>query len=242
MDKLLHCCNLIAEKLHLPHCGYTSIESGEFMITWKDTFGIIKKMFNINQSQIASFLGVQKDTITKIQKGNLNSTPTNEDIYRKIFNPNTPNNPAKDTEKYLLSLLEEIIEKEFKEVRETMKDCWVEDDKYIIGDYEKFVMKMLERTIYISSSKGKTALPDINNATDPSMDSGGAQLSIPDKYKMCLFCTRWNGNASDALKIKTGVYGTCLMYNRDQISTGGTDCKDYKANDVRISSRMLSRR
>lgn len=68
--------------------------------------------------------------------------------------------------------------------------------------------------------------------TELSSDSGGAQLSIPDKYRRCVLCTKWKGNASYAYKIKTGVYGTCMMYNRDQISTGGTDCKDYEPKSV----------
>lgn len=67
----------------------------------------------------------------------------------------------------------------------------------------------------------------------------GAHISIPDNYRRCVFCTKWKGNASHANKFKSGVYGTCVMYNRDQLSTDGIDCKDFEPNEARISKQIL---
>lgn len=316
------------------------------MITWNDTFEIIKIMFNIDQKTIAYLMDVPDYKISRIKTGNLTPSFSNEDIYRKIFDPNTKDSPAKDTEKYLLSTLEDIIKNGFDNVKEAMKDYWVEDDKYKDGDYKIFVIKMLERTLYIPSPKEKSvssdlkreaglnndkiedpfsnneatdtlsqpALPNItietvsnidvisdqqakisnsdkveetslhtkapvildeaesagidneqeplapdvademsdNDGSDDSslnietttlpnanrtgfrIDSSGAQLPIPDEYRRCLFCTRWKGNTSIAYKSISGVFGDCIMYKREQISTGGTDCKNYEPDYDRI--------
>lgn len=131
------------------------------MITWNDTFEIIKIMFNIDQKTIAYLMDVPDYKISRIKTGNLTPSFSNEDIYRKIFDPNTKDSPAKDTEKYLLSTLEDIIKNGFDNVKEAMKDYWVEDDKYQNGDYKTFVMKMLERTLYIPSPKEKSVSSDI---------------------------------------------------------------------------------
>lgn len=78
-----------------------------------------------------------------------------------------------------------------------------------------------------------TALPDTNR-TKSKIESGGAHLSVPDEYRRCLFCTRWKGNTSIAYESISGVFGDCIMYKREQISTGGTDCKNYEPDYDRI--------
>lgn len=77
------------------------------------------------------------------------------------------------------------------------------------------------------------------NGTDSSIGSGGAQISIPDKYRRCVFCIYWTGNASDAYKSKTGVSGMCKLYHRVQRSTDRIDCRDYEPNEARISKQIL---
>lgn len=147
------------------------------MITWKDVFEIIKEMFNINQDKIADLMGmgVKKYTISKIKSGKQAPPFSIEDMYQKIFDPNTQESPANDTEKFLLFALEEIIETGFKEVNETMKDCWIEDDKYKAGDYKIFAMRMLERTKCVSSFKDETEISVPNSKkvelqSQPDMD------------------------------------------------------------------------
>lgn len=62
-----------------------------------------------------------------------------EELYDAIFNLETSTSFAHDTgsEKYCLSLLKDTINKDFKEVREDMDDCWDEEN------YETFVLNLL---------------------------------------------------------------------------------------------------
>lgn len=85
----------------------------------------------------------------------------------------------------------------------------------------------------------EVVFPDTNRI-EFRTDRGGAQLSIPNKYRRCAFCIDWTGDANDAFKNKTSVRGMCKLYRRVQRSTDGIDCKDYEPNEARISKQMLS--
>jgi len=111
------------------------------MIEWRDIIEIIKKMFPISQTKIAELLRCNKSAITRLKKEGAQPTFTDEQMFLYIFNPANPESPASNLNKngYYLRLLKEIIEENFKIVRESLDDCWDEQD------YQTFVLRMLGR-------------------------------------------------------------------------------------------------
>lgn len=67
----------------------------------------------------------------------------------------------------------------------------------------------------------------------------GAQLSIPEECKVCLYCHNWEGNALNVRKSTDGVYGPCIKYDSKIMSSSKEACKDFKPNYNRISNHIL---
>jgi len=113
------------------------------MIEWRDIIEIAKRMFDINQTEIAKLLNCDKSAITRLKKEGAQPTFANEQMFSCVFDPSSPNSPASklNSNEYYLNLLKEIIEAgtDFIELRETLADCW--DEK----DYKIFVLRMLDR-------------------------------------------------------------------------------------------------
>lgn len=70
----------------------------------------------------------------------------------------------------------------------------------------------------------------------------GAQIYIPDKYKNCAFCTRWKGDLKYTSKSETGIWGICMLHNKEMFSTEGIDCKLYEPKYGKITiDELLSK-
>lgn len=124
------------------------------IFTWKDLFLTVEKMYNIRPEDIATYLQVDAATISKHKNGKLKKfTLDNEEIYNKLFSPNSGIVPLKWTEKELFSLLKEAVEE--IGFRNVMYDLWGSEFNYNKGEYKFFVITMLER-INIKCPKGLT--------------------------------------------------------------------------------------
>lgn len=213
------------------------------MITWKETIEIIKSTFETNQNKMGKLLGYDKSTISKVKSGTQPPPFSNEDVFEKIFSPYTETSPAKaisTSEAYLLGILKEVIQKKFTTVKLELHDCWEE------SNYEIFVMELLGRTRQGSIMKTKsdgvvgcdTSLPTDTLYTDID-NGGGAQISVPSQYRKCVFCAKWKCKTNYIHAIHTDIYGTCIVYGRDQLSSEGSACRHYEPNYGRITPQIL---
>lgn len=216
------------------------------MITWDKSIAIIKMTFGIAQSKMGELLGFDKTTISKVKSGKQPPPFSSEDVFEKIFNPHIENSPANaisTSEAYLLGVLKEIIQAGFPTVKTEMLDCWEETN------YKVFVMELLGRTRQGGPKKTKTdetvcrdaSLPTDTSHTDIG-NCGSAQISVPSQYMKCVFCAKWKCRTNYVHAINTDVYGTCIVYGRDQLSSAGTDCRHYEPNYGRITPQMLQHR
>jgi hypothetical protein len=125
------------------------------MLTWKDFFRIVEEMYNINPEDISIYLDVDAGTISKHKKGKLKkfTSRSNEEIFAMLFSPNSGIVPLKWNESELLSLLKEAIET--TGFRGVMEDLWGNGFPYKKGEYETFVMALLNR-INLKWPKGAT--------------------------------------------------------------------------------------
>jgi hypothetical protein len=115
--------------------------------TWKDTFEIIERMFDINPEDIAVALDVSPSTISRLvnNKTKKFTSLSHEEIYSCIFDPNSETCPLKgEKERVLLSFLKDAII--FVGFRAAMDDIWNYDTNYKDGNYKLFVMTLLKRT------------------------------------------------------------------------------------------------
>lgn len=61
-----------------------------------------------------------------------------------------------------------------------------------------------------------------------------AQISIPEEYHLCLYCKNWKGNIQDARCCEDGVYGKCLLYQKDILSSNKKICGNFNPACERI--------
>lgn len=61
-----------------------------------------------------------------------------------------------------------------------------------------------------------------------------AQISIPEKYYVCLYCKKWKGNIHDARECKDGVYGKCLLFQQEVLSSNRKICNKFNPAYERI--------
>lgn len=61
-----------------------------------------------------------------------------------------------------------------------------------------------------------------------------AQISIPEKYHLCLYCKNWKGNIQDARCCEDGVYGKCLLYQKNILSSNEKICGNFNPAYERI--------
>ena len=106
-------------------------------ISWKTFITIIHRMWYIKQKKIAECLHVEPATISRLAKGKqLRFNCNISDIYRDLFDPNTPGIPAHSKKPAkLLRDLKIVIEE--VGLSDATKG-WEEND------YEKYVMELLK--------------------------------------------------------------------------------------------------
>lgn len=79
--------------------------------------------------------------------------------------------------------------------------------------------------------------------TDSQNTFSGAQLSVPNDCKICLYCKNWEGNTKNAYKSIAGVYGTCIVYDKKILSTtDGTNCHMFIPNYEQIHRYEINQR
>lgn len=217
-------------------------------ITWKYIFDLLKRMLELNQREIADYLSVHPSTISNLINGKQPRFRYKiNDVYDNLFSPNAPLSPAYNKQpKELL----EIIKDDIKEAGLTDAAKNLKND-----DYEKFVMGLLhlakenepkksikeenlpshvvenEKNDQKDNERQLAQIPTQENLQNINMV---AQLNIPPNCKICLCCTKWEGNAQDAYKNIDGVLGKCMFYNNNTLSTDGINCEKFKANYGRI--------
>jgi len=105
-------------------------------ITWQDFFSIVKSMWGLSDSSLATYLGYHRSTVGLIVKGETKRlTLENDEIFTALFDP-TKNSPAaKRGEKHTFDELKKIIKENegFSEATESLNH----------DDYKDFVMGLL---------------------------------------------------------------------------------------------------
>lgn len=64
--------------------------------------------------------------------------------------------------------------------------------------------------------------------------STSAQISIPEEYHICLYCKKWTGNIQDARNSEDGIYGKCLLYQKEILSSNRKICDNFNPAYGRI--------
>lgn len=213
--------------------------------SWEHLFNLTKKFLGINQAQIAKALFVTPSAISKIKSGkHIQPSAENKDIYKKLFDPDTSK-----IHEYLGTKDTTVL---LKELKDTIKDIGLEDmTQDVEGDtYKEFIMGLLNlarNNASIASSKKKDVIEktspaalseptNTNNISPPA----GVQLHISCKYKKCLFCMNWKGNANFASESVSGTFGKCIVFNDKRLSTYDASCEYFCPNYSRITSSELS--
>lgn len=152
------------------------------MIVWGDVIDIITSAFNINQTKLADLMGYDKATISRIRCGIHIPPFGNEQLFLAVFAPaDSCNSINKDKESnYRLGYLKDIIKDQFKEVRESLSDCWDETS------YETFVMTLLNRARKGAASKKRRHSADNkgSSAVPPGIASSeGTTVSTHGVFK-----------------------------------------------------------
>lgn len=111
------------------------------MITWGDVIDIITSTFYINQTELGNRVGYDKSTISRIRRGATLPPFGNEQLFSAVFDCGDSNSPEKKEKEsnYWLGVLKDVIESRFKEVYDSLSDCW--DEK----NYKTFVLTLLRR-------------------------------------------------------------------------------------------------
>lgn len=213
--------------------------------SWKDVFNIAKKFLDINQAKIAEYLKVAPSTISKLKDGtHAQPSVTNKDIYKNLFAPDNPNIyerlGSKDTKVLLMELKDIIKEIGLDEMTQDVKS----------DTYKEFVMELLALARNNSSSSKKNDAPkesssdtlSVPDYADNISHPVGAQLHISHKYKNCLFCMNWKGNANFASESFSDVFGRCIVFDNEKLSTNNIPCEFFRPNHSRITSYELRRK
>lgn len=108
-------------------------------MNWKDIFYLVDRMWDVKQSKIAEYLGVDRSTITRLINGTQpRFAQSINEVYRNLFDPTNPKSPAYSKEpdvskKLLKELKSEIYEADLADATKNLDD----------SNYEKFVMGLL---------------------------------------------------------------------------------------------------
>lgn len=216
------------------------------MIKWQDTINIMLEMFpSINQKVLANLLGVSESDLSKIKSGKKKPTFPNNVIFDAVFDPNNSSSPAKDTPKYLLELLKDVIASSHAEVKMDMADCWGEED------YQAFVKRLIGRTrndakgssqATIQSTSGQqpadtapleqtvgTSAPKEEKTSRASDSFEREEIPQPrgdtinveaglflHNCKCCIYCIHWNGDKSIIGVPRMSIRGTCHMQEKNK--------------------------
>ena len=198
------------------------------MITWGDTIGIILDMFStVNQKQLAGLLGISVSSLSKIKTGKRKGSFESEAVFNQVFNPDMTSSPAKDTPRYLLNSLKDIIgSPKYEKVYKGMADCWNETD------YKTFVITLLNRTrnkVQNSDDSVPACLPQSDSAGISTVGSPSVRLHfLPHSDDCCYHCVYWEGDKETIGAYMTPTYGFCVKYNRDNQKSSTIACEDYK--------------
>jgi hypothetical protein len=217
-------------------------------LTWNETINILKNIFEMPSNRLSAYFSLSPSAFSRLENGNTTKSYIDIDnLYKKIFDLENPKSlvcTKQWSADIVMSLLKNSGYTKNDSFQEVMCDVWEEKD------YKTFVMKMFTQTRMSSPSTKnysdyepqpklhhKPSLSD-NNDSISQQRIVGARISVPKEYKQCAYCSKWDGNTNYAYKIKTGVYGTCMMTNSKQLSTSGVRCIDYEPDYTKIASHM----
>lgn len=144
-----------------------------------------------------------------------------------------------------IKLLDEMIKTRYKNIQNTLRAY---SNEYTYIDFEtdnrdeffKSILNQFKDIVGLppdqaAVSIARNRITSENSEAPPALQTGGAHIAIPEEYKRCMYCVKWDGNYTHAQKIKTGIYGTCMMYNKEMISICGDKCQYFDPDYGKIS-------
>lgn len=149
-------------------------------MTWKMIFELVMDLWDVNQSDIARYLGVHRSTISRlvnVPKRALKSQKI-EEIYSKLFDPNTPKSLANDkgttTDNLLIYLKDEL--KELK-LDKDLIHLWNKDYETFVRELLKLARGNESRKPSLPQNKCNYALPDIKK-TQQDSETTTSEISV----------------------------------------------------------------
>lgn len=226
--------------------------------TWKQLIELIEETFEINQSQLATYLGVNKSTIARLQNGTTHHFSfNNSEIYQKVFDPTNPKSPAHEKNPTVSSQeLEHSVLDTMKQIMESRN--WIDSAKEInSNEYKGYIIRLIDlvRTNSMLSKKKnaerdepekKESIPDDSISSFSSEDrssedspdmEGGPSISIPISYRKCLYCEYFN-IAKTIHKYDSGTLGTCTASVK-KVNSASPACNNFLENTRKITHDML---
>lgn len=219
--------------------------------SWGHIFSLAEKLLDINQSKIAEYLGVHRSTISKLENGKQPRFKMGKkDLYEKLFDPDNDivynHVRTRKTDDLLTELKEIIHEAKWDDLTEIVK----------ADSYKDFVMGLIDLAVKNQPKRPTRqkddSYPAIQNEylNQPSVsakdmnDSYESKINIPSKYntskyKVCFYCKNWRSNNRFINTCASGVYGTCMKYDIETLSTSHKLCKDFLLNESQLTSDIL---
>ena len=237
------------------------------MYYWKDTIDLIKALFDVQEMIIAQKLNISKSAFSKKKNGKQASTFSSDEIYELIFDPENKKSLLKSTADSCLEDMKMIIGSSFPKIREELEDCWESEDykEFVFCLLDRTKNAFYRKPV----SEDKTGDNEADSNVDTTGDKPVTDDSLPEssivitfigdedepicversgifdvhiykKDRICATCAKWKGDVKEAKQTPDGVYGICKIYNnREQLSTGGGDCRRYTPNMALLSQQKL---
>lgn len=226
---------------HYTQCKYR--ERTAMNITWKDLFNLANALWGINDAKIADLLGVHPSTISKLKSGKQETfNKSYEELYYCLFDPEKiEDRPLRERPEILINDLKREIRTAGLEIPEKLLSQ---------TQYKDFVIELLKLVKNPPHTKDNGSTPHSTpSQNQPLMQSdnfsslnsdGNVIIPIPNECKKCLYCSNWEGSVENAYKCKEGVYGNCIVYSKNFLSSDKS-CNRFSEAYGRIIQYQFSK-
>ncbi|MBD5451955.1 MAG: hypothetical protein HDR25_04880 [Lachnospiraceae bacterium] len=194
-------------------------------ISWEQFFDLIIKAYDVNQSTIADYLKRDRAAITRLKYKNQKTISlTNTELYKVLFDIENSRSLAYGHGMNNSKLALEVLKEGIKNTGLTDAVKMLDD-----SDYKKFVMGLLGLIDRNQPITGSKELERNILQNDMECVDNCSEISVPPECKICLCCENWKGNERNAYESINGVEGKCIMFDKNTLSSDGSNCKRFNA-------------
>lgn len=222
-------------------------------ITWKHIFDLANKLWDLNQTDIADILDVNKSTISRLINGKTEHfTLCDREIYERLFDSTNPKNLSynkinarQKSDLALLSTVKKIIKEEqgidisTEVTAENYRDFMIKLIKQARKNSTKPTIKTKSKSPNSNTIKNRPIPPNVRDTMlQENSLLATSEISIRSEYHKCFYC-KWFVTPNQALhNFFSNENGICNINKENKLSTE-TACTHFLPNNKIIHS-MLS--